>query len=189
MVERVEVAALYTLPRASIAKPPKLLLVSERVPKTPRVEEAYVEERFVVEAFVAVRFCCTVRLVEMFASPTTSSLAVVEVEVLPMRTELVVVETRMPELLKKVQLISFDPPAPESVPQENLPVVALYRTVSDSVEQLVNESWKKPFETRSAVVVEKPSTWRPIAYTPPANVEVAVLSPRIVVVADLPTAR
>jgi hypothetical protein len=40
MVLKVEVAALYTLPRASIAKPPKLLLVRLREPKNELVEEA-----------------------------------------------------------------------------------------------------------------------------------------------------
>ncbi len=40
MVARVEVAALYTLPRASIAKPPKLLLVRLSEPKNELVEDA-----------------------------------------------------------------------------------------------------------------------------------------------------
>ncbi len=71
-------------------------------------------------------------------------------------------------------MISFEPPAPESVPQENLPVVALYKTVSDSVEQLVNASWKNPFEIRSDEVVANPFTWSPTAYRPPANEDVAV---------------
>ena len=50
---------MYTLPRASIAKPPKLLLVSERDPKTPRVEEAYVVLILVVEALPKVVFPTT----------------------------------------------------------------------------------------------------------------------------------
>ncbi len=40
MVARVEVAALYTLPSASSAKPPKLLLVRLREPKNALVEDA-----------------------------------------------------------------------------------------------------------------------------------------------------
>src|SRR3989344_2012065 len=67
----------------------------------------------------------------------------------------------------KVQL---DPPlaAPASSPQVNLPVEALYKTVSDSapVQPVDRPSWKKPLET-----------WR-------REVEAAVRTARYVVVAS-----
>ena len=43
----------------------------------------------------------------------------------PMSTWLVVVPSRTPELLKKLQLISDVPPAPASVPQKKRPVPSL----------------------------------------------------------------
>ena len=48
--------------------------------------------------------------------------------------------------------VQFDPPeaAPASAPQVNFPVVALYKTVSDSTPVQLppeNPSWKNPLET------------------------------------------
>ncbi len=68
-------------------------------------------KRFVVDVALSVK-----------RPPTTSSLASVVVEDAPMSTWLVVVETRMAELLNQVQFISPVPPdAPASTPQENVP--------------------------------------------------------------------
>jgi hypothetical protein len=131
-------------------------------PRTARVDDAYVVEKLVDEALSVVSVCCTVRLVEMFASPTTSSFASVEVAVAPIKTWFVEVETRIPELLKKVQLISLEPPAPESVPHEKVPVVALYNTVSDSDAQFVNPDWKNPRESCNDVDDANPFTCKPL---------------------------
>ena len=116
-----------------------------------------------VEALVSVAVCCTVKLVEMFASPTTSSFASVEVADAPIKTWLVVVETRIPELLKNVQLISLEPPAPASDPHENFPVVALYKTLSPVLAHAVNPSCANEPETRRLEVVAKPLICKPVA--------------------------
>jgi hypothetical protein len=87
-----------TAPAVALRKPVRL--PSESEPKNACVEDAYVDEKFVVEALVNVPLPPTEMFVEIDASPTTSSLAKVEVELAPIKTWLVVVETRTPDPLK-----------------------------------------------------------------------------------------
>ncbi len=79
--------------------------------------------------------------VSMVAPPHTSSFESVEVEVcvaLPRRTWLLDVARRMPELLKKVKLLSLPPPPPlTSVPQANWRVVEFHKSLSTEVEHEV----------------------------------------------------
>ena len=84
-------------------------------------------------------------------------------------------------------VLTPEPAAPASVPQENLPVATLYKTVFASSLQSPSPSWNKPRDTRNEEVVAKPATCRPVPIIPPANVEVAFVSPLIVVVDVLPT--
>ena len=83
-------------------------------------------------------------------------------------------------------VLTPEPEAPASVPQENFPEVALYKTVFASSLHSVKPSWNNPRETLRAEVDAKPEICNPLPKIPPAKVEVALDSPRMVVVAVRP---
>ena len=58
--------------------------------------------------------------------PATSRIASEVVAPAPIKTWLLVVETRTPELLNHVQLISVEPEAPASIPHVKTPLVSVF---------------------------------------------------------------
>ena len=80
------------------------------VPMLPEVEKRLVDDAVVEKRLVVVADVVVER--SIVAPPTTSRLDKFGVEVNPMRTWFEVVETLIPEPLKKVQFTSVPPPPP-----------------------------------------------------------------------------
>jgi hypothetical protein len=89
MVASVDVAALYTFPRASMASPPRERLVRLRKPNEEFVDEAYTEERLVEEELVVVSLPA-IDESPVTASPPEETVSVVGVVIAPV-LEIVVV--------------------------------------------------------------------------------------------------